>query len=160
MSLFWLLRYHSGRWFLDGSKALGIVWVALDHKNSIFLAYIATVGLALGGLLGSLKPYVLEGKTPPNQEVRLSFKMALLINSQAVWLIAIGMAFYLLFFSNRLDITEDTDFISSTDCFDITNYRSVLNTSLRVFCSMFTIIFFWYGGLDVIKHYILLTLSG
>ena len=69
----------------------------------------------------------------------------------------------MIFFPNCLDITEDTDFISSTDSFDITNHRSVLNTSLRLFFSMFTIIFFWYSGLDVIKHYVLravLTLSG
>ncbi len=95
--------------------------------------------------------------------LRLSFKTALLTDLRAVWLIAIGMAFYLIFFPNCLDITEDTDFISSTDSFDITNHRSVLNTSLRLFFSMFTIIFFWYSGLDVIKHYVLravLTLSG
>jgi DNA polymerase III delta prime subunit len=134
---------------------------AENDKSWIFPVGFATVCLGLGALLGGLKPYVLEGKTLPNQGIKLSLKMALLTGLHAIWLIAIVMAFYLIFSPQRFGI--ETDFISSTDFFTITSHKSVLNTTLRLFFTMFTIIFLWFGGLDVIKHYVLravLTLSG
>jgi hypothetical protein len=135
-----------------------------DHKSWTFPVGFATVGLGFGALLGGLKPYVLEGKTLPNQGIRLSLKMALFMGLHAIWLIAIVMAFYLIFFPQRFGIETDfINYISSPDFFDITCHKSVLNTTLRLFFTMFTIIFLWFGGLDVIKHYVLravLTLSG
>ena len=116
-------------------------------KELIFLVGFATVGLGLGAILGGLEPYVCEGKTLPNQGIRLSLKMAMLMGLHAVWLIAIVMAFYLLGFT-RFD---------GTNPIDIFDPKSPSNTALRLFIAMFTVIFLWFGGLDVIKHYVLRT---
>jgi len=179
-SLRWVRRYAWRGALLGLLGGLVVGYLAMqsidlikaeNDKSWIFPVGFATVCLGLGGLLGGLKPYVLEGKTLPNQGIKLSLKMALLMGLHAFWLIAIVMAFYLIFIPERFCIKIDcicikTDFInyiSSPEFFDITDHRSVLNTTLRLFFPMFTIIFLWYGGLDVIKHYVLravLTLSG
>ena len=118
------------------------------RKRLIYPPGFVTVGLALGAILGGLKPYVFEGKTLPNQGIRLSLRMAVLMGLHAIWLIAIVMAFYWFGFPDHF---EDTKF------FDIEDSKSPSNTSLRLFIAMFTVIFLWFGGLDVLKHYVLRT---
>lgn len=125
----------------------------LGDKKWIFPVGFATVGAGLGTILGGLKPYVLEGKTRPNQGIRLSLKMAVLMGLHATWLIAIVMAFYWLGFPDHF--APPAQLAPIEFYFDITDSRSPLNTALRLFIAMFTVIFLWFGGLDVIKHYVL-----
>ena len=140
---------------LGGSLVGGVVYIPgvydLGGKNLIFLVGFATVGLGLGATLGGLKPYVFEGKTLPNQGMRLSLRMAALMGLHAVWLIAIVMGFWLLGFAEH---SEGIGF------FEITNSKSPSNTALRLFVPMFAVIFLWFGGLDVIKHYLLRAVLG
>ncbi len=56
----------------------------MDHKSSIIFVGLANVGLGLGAPFGGLKPYVLEGKTLPNQGIRLCLKMALLMRLHSI----------------------------------------------------------------------------
>lgn len=137
---------------LGGLVVGGFVYIPqaydLGDRKLFMLIGFATVGFGLGAFLGGLKPYVFEGKTLPNQGIRLSLKMAVLMGLHAAWLIAIVMAFYWFGFPERF---QDTHF------FDILVPESPSNTALRLFIAMFTVIFLWFGGLDVIKHYVLRT---
>ena len=140
---------------LGGLVVGGVVYIPevydLGDKKLIFLVGFATVSLGLGATLGGLKPYVFEGKTLPNQGIRLSLKMAVRMGLHAVWLIAIVMGFRFLGFAEHFD---------GIGFFEITNAKSPSNTALRLFVPMFTVIFLWFGGLDVIKHYIMRAVLG
>ena len=94
----------------------------------------ATEGLALGGILGGLKPHVAETKTLPNQGIRLSLRMAVLVALNAVWLAAIVM----IFVNSATKYGEEW-----------------AQLGLSFFFASFTTLFLWFGGLDVIKHYVL-----
>jgi len=59
--------------------------------------------------------------------------MAVLMGLHAVWLIAIVMAFCLLGFKDHF--AGNIGFMSTT--------------ALRLFIAMFTVLFLWFGGLDV-----------
>ncbi len=139
---------------LGGLVVGGVVIIpsdAVPDPRWIFPVGFATVGVGLGAILFGLKPYVFKGKTRPNQGIRLSLRMAVFMGLNAVWLIAIVMAFYWLFFPQRFEHIR---------FFYITNAQSLSNTALRLFIPMFTVIFFWFGGLDVIKHYVLRAVLG
>ena len=111
-------------------------------KKLVFLLGFGTVGAALGGLLGGLEPRVSKGKTVPNQGIRFSLRMAVLVGLNAVWLVAIVWGFA------KLGRFEE---------------GAGLRAIVGYFAGMFTALFLWFGGIDVLKHYVLravLTASG
>ena len=112
----------------------------LQGKNWILTVGFTTVGVVFGAILGALKPYVVESKTRPNQGIRLSLRMAVLMGLQAVWPVLIAMVFGVLGFQERFPDMES----AIIGAFGFFNY-------------LFAAIFLWYGGLDVLKHYVLRT---
>jgi hypothetical protein len=102
----------------------------------VFLGW-ATIGLGVGGLLGGLRTRTVDGKTLPNQGMRLSLKTAVVVGLNAVWLVIIAMA---LEIAGRFDNPFK----------DILGYLAVL----------FTVLFLWFGGFEVLKHYVLRTVLG
>lgn len=117
--------------------------IEISHAQKlILLAGFGTVGLALGALLGGLEPRVFEGKTATNQGIRFSLRMAALMGLNALWLVAIVWAFA------KLGGFEGA---------------AGLQAILGFVAGMFMALFLWYGGIDVLKHYVLravLTASG
>ncbi|MDH4244461.1 MAG: hypothetical protein OEV38_11965 [Nitrospira sp.] len=104
-----------------------------------FLGF-AIVGLGIGGILGGLKPHVLQTKTVPNQGIRLSLRMASLVALNALWLVAIVVG-----------IAWEGDFVYHP-AFRVGDYYV---PGLGHFTATVTTLFLWFGGLDVIKHYVL-----
>jgi hypothetical protein len=104
-----------------------------------FLGF-AIVGLGIGGILGGLKPHVLQTKTVPNQGIRLSLRMAVLVALNAVWLVAIAVG-----------IAAAGGFVYHP-AFRVGDYYV---PGLGYFTATVTTLFLWFGGLDVIKHYVL-----
>ncbi|MGZ8230985.1 MAG: DUF4062 domain-containing protein, partial [Burkholderiales bacterium] len=102
-------------------------------KKWIFCLGFGTVGMALGGLLGGLEPRVFKGKTEPNQGIRFSLKMAVLMGLNAVWLVAIVWLF------------------ARFGGFD---NAAGLEAVLGYVAAMFTALFLWFGGIEVLKHYV------
>jgi DNA polymerase III delta prime subunit len=98
----------------------------------VFCLGFGTVFGALGALLGGFEPRVYKGKTGANQGIRFSLKMALFMGLNAIWLMAIVALFAATghFATGRWVILGWLD-------------------------GMFTSLFLWFGGLDVIKHYVL-----
>jgi eukaryotic-like serine/threonine-protein kinase len=142
-SLGWSMR-QAGRGMLPGllaGLAVGSVVFLLprelktqlqgDQVWFVFLGF-ATVGLAVGALFGGLKPRAFEGKTVPNQGIRLSFKTAIVLSLNAAWLVVIAMAFKV---AGRFDHPFK----------DFWGYL----------VSLFVILFLWFGGFEVLKHYVL-----
>ncbi|SDN00380.1 DUF4062 domain-containing protein [Kriegella aquimaris] len=102
----------------------------------------AIVGLGIGGILGGLKPHVNDAKTVPNQGIKLSFRMAILIALNAIWLVAIAIG-----------VAKFGDFeYSPNPAFMLYDHYVPM---LGIFIGLSTILFLWFGGLDVIKHYVL-----
>lgn len=130
---------------LSGLAVGGVVFV-LPHELKIqlqgrqewnFLLGWAAMGLGVGGLLGGLRTRTFHGKTFPNQGIRLSLKTAVRVGLNAVWLVTIAMAFGI---AGQFD-----------------------NPSKKLFgflCVLFAILFFWFGGFEVLKHYVLRTVLG
>jgi hypothetical protein len=128
---------------LSGLAVGGVVFVLprdlrtqIQQEWIIFLGWGA-MGLGVGGLLGGLRTRTFKGKTFPNQGIRLSLKTAVFVGLNAVWLVTIAMA---LVFAGRFD-----------------NPFKYLFGLLAVF---FAILFFWFGGAEVLKHYVLRTVLG
>jgi hypothetical protein len=106
------------------------------HEWFVFLGW-AVIGLAVGGLLGGLRTRIFNGKTFPNQGIRLSLKTAVFVGLNAVWLVTVIMA---LRIAGRFD--------------------NPFEGSLGYLAVLFAILFLWFGGFEVIKHYILRTVLG
>jgi hypothetical protein len=105
-----------------------------QSKKWVLLLGFGSVGAALGGLLGGLEPRVFKGKTVTNQGIRSSLRMAVLVGLNALWLVAMVWAF-----------AEFGGFKGGAG----------LRAVLGYFAGMFTALFLWYGGIEVLKHYIL-----
>ena len=99
----------------------------------------AAVGLGIGGLLGGLRTRSFEGKTLPNQGIRLSLKTAIFVSLNTGWLVAIAVAFKIAGQFDQITL--------SRTCVDI-----------LLLC--FPIIFLWFGGFEVLKHYVLRSVLG
>jgi hypothetical protein len=113
----------------------GFEFEKLDQvKKWLFCLGFGTVGMALGGLLGGLEPRVFKGKTVPNQGIRSSLRTAVLMALNAVWLVAIVWLF-----------AKFGEFDNGAG----------LQAILGYFAGMFTALFLWFGGIDVLKHYVL-----
>jgi hypothetical protein len=110
----------------------------------------AIVGLGTGAMFGGLKPHVNDSKTTPNQGIRLSSRSSVLMALNAIWLVAIAA------------------FIANAGGYVYTpNPAWTLNgmgvPMLGNFVGLFTVLILWFGGLDVVKHYVLravLSMSG
>lgn len=111
---------------------LGFDEIASDKR--VFCLCFGAVGAALGALLGGLEPRVFKGKTGPNQGIRFSLRMAVLMGLNAVWIVAMVWAFL-----------EAGKFIAGTGPL----------ATLGYFALTFTGLFCWFGGIDVLKHYVL-----
>ncbi len=98
----------------------------------IFCLGFGTVFGALGALLSGFEPRVFKGKTGANQGIRFSLKKALFMGLNAIWLVSIVALFAATghFATGRWVILGWLD-------------------------GMFTSLFLWFGGFDVIKHYVL-----
>lgn len=105
-----------------------------QSKKLILLSGFGTVGAVLGALLGGLEPRVFKGKTVTNQGIRFSLRLAVLVGLNALWLVAIVWAF-----------AKFGGFKGGAG----------LQAVLGYFAGMFTALFLWYGGIDVLKHYVL-----
>jgi hypothetical protein len=107
----------------------------INHsKKLIVVLGFGTVGVALGALLGGLEPRVFKGKTVTNQGIRVSLRMAALVGLNALWLVAIVWA-----------LAKFGGFAGGAR----------LQAILGYVAGMFTALFLWYGGIDVLKHYVL-----
>jgi hypothetical protein len=124
---------------------------SLQHGQWMVPFGFATEGLALGGILGGLTPHVIETKTVPNQGIRLSLRMAILVALNALWLAAIVMVFLIAGSFDNPDVAGQ-GLWGSIDKPDWAS-RGLLGFSF--FTASFTTLFLWFGGLDVIKHYVL-----
>src|SRR5262249_39001251 len=102
----------------------------------VFLG-LAGIGLGVGGLLGGLRTRTFDGKTFPNQGIRLSLKTAVFVGLNAVWLVTIVMA---LGIAGRID--------------------NPFKHLLGLLAVLFAILFLWFGGSEVLKHYVLRTVLG
>jgi len=116
------------------------VIVIADEKRWIVLLGFAAVGVGLGAILGGLRPHVLETKALPNEGIRLSLRMAVLVALNAVWLVAIAVG------------------IAWAGGF--TYQSSFPVPGLGYLAGIFATLFLWFGGLDVIKHYVLRAVLG
>lgn len=125
--------------FVAAAFLPSIEWFGgLDNTQKWIVPFgFATEGLVLGGILGGLTPHVIETKTVPNQGIRLSLRMAILVALNALWLAAIVMVFVI------------------AGSFDNPDWASRGLLGLSFFTASFTTLFLWFGGLDVIKHYVL-----
>ena len=101
-------------------------------RQIIFCLGFGTVYAALGALLGGLEPRVFKGKTGPNQGIRFSLRMAVLMGLNAIWLVAMVAVFA-----------------------KIGHFGNGPWAILGWLAGMFTALFLWFGGVDVLKHYVL-----
>ena len=129
---------------LSGLAVGGIVFLLPRELNQlqgrqewIFFLGWAAIGLAVGGLLGGLRTRTFKGKTFPNQGIRLSLRTAVFVGLNAVWLVTFAMV---LEIAGRFDNPFK----------DLLGYLAFL----------FAIFFLWFGGLEVLKHYVLRTVLG
>jgi eukaryotic-like serine/threonine-protein kinase len=126
-----------------GSVVFLLPWelkTRLRENQEWFLFFgFAAVGLGIGGLLGGLRTRSFEGKTLPNQGIRLSLKTAIFVSLNAAWLVAIAVAFKIAGQFDQITL--------SRTCVDI----------LLLCCP---IIFLWFGGFEVLKHYVLRSVLG
>lgn len=106
-----------------------------------FLGF-AIIGLGFGGILGGLTPNIKDTKTMPNQGIRLSFRMAMIMSLNALWLAAIPVA-----------IAWAGNFHYEPS-FKLNGFYV---PGLGYFTGMLLVLFFWFGGVEVIKHYVLRT---
>ncbi len=112
----------------------------------IYLVGFGTVGLGLGGIFGGLKPRVVEEKTVPNQGMRLSGKTAVFwggVSAVVLGLIVIAFAW----------LSEHT-----YNCGEGIGCKSL--AAAGWVSALFTVVFLWFGGFDVLKHYVLRAVLG
>lgn len=116
----------------------GIVFL-LGEISLIPIIGFGVIGMCLGGLFSGLVPSVKDTRTKSNQGIRLSFKMAVFMALNAIWLVSIAII-----------IAEYSDFIYKAN-----PIFTIEIPMLGNFIGLTTVLFLWYGGMDVIKHYVL-----
>ncbi len=99
----------------------------------IFCLGFGIVRCALGALLGGLQSRVVKGETGANQGIRSSLKMAVLMGLNSVWLVGLVVVF-----------AKAAHFEAAASPAAIVGYLG----------GMFLAFFFWFGGIDVLKHYV------
>ena len=99
----------------------------------------AAIGLGIGGTPWGLRTRSFEGKTLPNQGIRLSLKTAIFVSLNTVWLVAIAVAFKVAGQFDQITLSK---------------------TSVKTLLLCFPIIFLWFGGFEVLKHYVLRSVLG
>jgi DNA polymerase III delta prime subunit len=112
----------------------------LRENQEWFLFFgFAAIGLGIGGLLGGLRTRSFEGKTLPNQGIRLSLKTAIFVSLNTAWLVEIAVAFKIAGQFDQITLSE---------------------TCVKILLLCFPIIFLWFGGFEVLKHYVFRSVLG
>jgi hypothetical protein len=135
----------AGAGALIGMTIWGVRWLALAPGPPVF--YLA-LGIALGAFFGGLEGRVATGKTVPNQGIRLSVTTAVAVGGSAALITAlvVGLTWNLLSPRFVLDYGAwPPNSVPSTITEPVTRFALIV----------FGGVVFWFGGLDVFKHYVL-----